>query len=940
MKRLTSHITILLIAVFSFTSISASYLNEVDSFTNVVIFIRFADEVDYEPPYNVRHYEALFNSEDGASLRDYYLEATYDQLTIDSYLVASNTSIIWYTDDQPRSYYDSVSEDNQAQYEHELLRKAIAFVEDNNLVPDTIDLDVNDDELIDSITFMVSGEDSGWSSLLWPHKWELYTYNDGYNFDASTPSINGVYAYNYTFELLGNSTDYDNQVDVGVLAHETFHLLSAPDLYHYYEYPDVTPVGDWGLMDAVDRIPSHMLGYMKYRYGNWIDEISSITESGSYTLYPMQDSPDNIYKISTGYPDEYIYLEYRNDEGYYESTLPDTGLLVYRVDHSLSGNEYGSYDSSGNPTDEVWVFRPYMSDTTPPIILEEDGYIDGDIDDAILSDTNPFDSVGPNSEILLFNGEGNIINININNVVEHDGYVTFDVLMPPSILLKTDVELPTDNVILYNHSSMDYTVEVLNVPTEFDIYYNTNGTTPTDSDTLYTEEGITIDAYNSTVSIAIYNDGQFVSSMVKEFNFTDKIESEHNPYGNMLNVYWFLQFSSETSFDVNFDYRSSLEVDYDYLYLDDGTTTTSYTGTDFNGAAEFESNYLIINFDTDEYVDDYYGFSLDIDIKSQANYAFKLVGNQTITLDYGNTYTDEGTLLSGPGIENYTIETVSTIDYENIGSYTITYNLLDESSVIIDTVIRTVNILDTTPPTIDLNGKEKYYIFVDGDWEDPGVTYADDLDDSPTLTQTGIYNTEKVGTYTLTYSVEDESGNLTSVTRTLEVIKTPTQILTENIDTIYVGDNWNEPEPFVTPNTNTIDTYYVYNILEVEVNGSVDSTKEGIYEITYTVTDDYQNASTISRFVHVIKQTQRKAITCDPFVSTIQTDTTVEIGDCYVDNNKMTITSDINFSTQSIYRIDYELTIDGILYKTYQYVYVYTPTTDFELAYIERKRKS
>ena len=139
--------------------------------------------------------------------------------------------------------------------------------------------------------------------------------------------INGKYAYTYTFELLGNSTSYNMQVDVGVIAHETFHLISAPDLYHYYRYFNIQPVGHWGIMEGTTDVPSHMLGYMKEMYGNWIQSVDTITQSGSYTLYPLSESADNLYKIDLGYSNEYLYLEYRKATGLYESHLPGSGLL-------------------------------------------------------------------------------------------------------------------------------------------------------------------------------------------------------------------------------------------------------------------------------------------------------------------------------------------------------------------------------------------------------------------------------------------------------------------------------------------------------------------------------------------------------------------------------------------------------------------------------------
>ena len=89
-----------------FNDISYVQLNEVDSFTNIVIFIKFNDEVDYVAPYEYDFYDNLFNGVDVVSLRDYYLEVSYDKLTIDSYIVNDNLQIIYFEDVHDRSYYE------------------------------------------------------------------------------------------------------------------------------------------------------------------------------------------------------------------------------------------------------------------------------------------------------------------------------------------------------------------------------------------------------------------------------------------------------------------------------------------------------------------------------------------------------------------------------------------------------------------------------------------------------------------------------------------------------------------------------------------------------------------------------------------------------------------------------------------------------------------
>lgn len=80
-------------------------LNEMEQITNVVIFIKFADETSYNAPFDLSHYDDLFNAVGSMSLRDYYLEVSYGELEINSIIVANGTEILFYQDIYDRAYY-------------------------------------------------------------------------------------------------------------------------------------------------------------------------------------------------------------------------------------------------------------------------------------------------------------------------------------------------------------------------------------------------------------------------------------------------------------------------------------------------------------------------------------------------------------------------------------------------------------------------------------------------------------------------------------------------------------------------------------------------------------------------------------------------------------------------------------------------------------------
>ncbi len=105
-------------------------------------------------------------------------------------------------------------------------------------------------------------------------------------------------------------------------------------------------------MGSTTMIPQHTSAYIKWHYIGWIPTIPTIT-TGQYELNPITTSTGNAFKIdSPNSSTEYFIVEYRKKEGVFESSIPGSGLLVWRVNTEVSnGNAYG-------PPDELYVYRP------------------------------------------------------------------------------------------------------------------------------------------------------------------------------------------------------------------------------------------------------------------------------------------------------------------------------------------------------------------------------------------------------------------------------------------------------------------------------------------------------------------------------------------------------------------------------------------------------
>lgn len=947
MRKIILTITLLLMAFVSFTVVFGDTLAQESQFNNITIFIRFNDEQDYSAPFDYGYYDDMLNGIDQTSLRDYYLEASYGTLTIDSFIPTDNGNIIFYTDTYNRDYFQPVSDQNpngvedttsaQAEREQNLIKRAMDYVDAQNLIPDEMNLDVNEDGEIDSLTFMISGEDSGWNSLLWPHKWELYTFGDSYyGFDLDAPTINGVNGYFYTWELLGNTQYYNNQVDVGVLAHETFHLLGAPDLYHYYEYLDVEPIGSWGLMEQAGSVPSHMLGYMKEHYAGWISDVPEITESGTYTLYPLQDGTSNIYRIFTGYENQWIYLEYRDDDGFYESNLPYSGLLVYRVNLGLEGNEYGSYDDEGNPMDEVFIFRPGMDDLTDPIIIV-DGDVDGNIDRAALTDYSAYpDEMGAGTNTPIFLSNGIVLNMGIYNVDEHVGYITFDVVMEPQIeLVSDDYSLRGKNVMLYDSSLMDYNVRVTSIVPGMNAYYTIDGSVPDSSSDVYTPgTTIGIDALNNNVKVAIYNGTELIQIIEKEYDFDTQIESQHNPYRDNLDLYYFLDFGIDKGFSIGFDNRSELEEDYDFVHIEVNDTVESFTGIEMRDyEVEFYLDEFLIRLETDAYVNQYFGILVTLEMEEYI--ALNMFEEAEYTISVFEDFTDPGAELVGTGLENYTLEVEGEVNIEQIGTYTITYTVKDTLDEIVLQEERIVHVVDDIAPQVDFIGLDEITVEVSSDFIDQYITYFDNYDDDLVVEVTGEVNTNVVGIYTIAYTVTDQSENSTTIIRVIHVVDTQAPIgsLVAGLDTLNIGFEW------IDSGVEAIDNYSAD--LDIVVFGQVNTEEEGIYHLIYHISDSSDNELVLMRIVTIVdEEVVTPEFSCSKMVTTLSSEDQLVLFPCYVSGEETDLDrSDVNM-TVGIHEIVYFVEIEGIRFEHKVYYYVYQEgTTINEVAYIERRER-
>ncbi|HHX16549.1 MAG TPA: DUF5011 domain-containing protein, partial [Mollicutes bacterium] len=149
-------------------------------------------------------------------------------------------------------------------------------------------------------------------------------------------------------------------------------------------------------------------------------------------------------------------------------------------------------------------------------------------------------------------------------------------------------------------------------------------------------------------------------------------------------------------------------------------------------------------------------------------------GNSNITINKGSPYSDEGATATDNIDTTVTVTATGSVNPNIVGTYTITYNATDSAGNTATPVVRTVNVVDVSAPVITILGSNPVTIEVKSSYSDAGATAVDDVDGDVTskITTTGTVNPNALGTYTITYTVKDTSGNTATATRTVKVVDT------------------------------------------------------------------------------------------------------------------------------------------------------------------------
>ena len=154
------------------------------------------------------------------------------------------------------------------------------------------------------------------------------------------------------------------------------------------------------------------------------------------------------------------------------------------------------------------------------------------------------------------------------------------------------------------------------------------------------------------------------------------------------------------------------------------------------------------------------------------NPVITLQGNNPMVLEVGTTYVDPGaTAFDEPdGDLSSSIIISGSVNTSTVGTYIVEYSVTDSEGNT-TTVHRAIEVIDTTPPVITLNGATTIYLELGSTYTELGATATDNYDGviTSSIIISGTVDTSNVGTYILLYNVSDSSGNTAETSRSVVV---------------------------------------------------------------------------------------------------------------------------------------------------------------------------
>ena len=303
-------------------------------------------------------------------------------------------------------------------------------------------------------------------------------------------------------------------------------------------------------------------------------------------------------------------------------------------------------------------------------------------------------------------------------------------------------------------------------------------------------------------------------------------------------------------------------------------------------------------------------YNLEVPLNEVSSNIIQLSGNSTITIEKGYPYSEPGVVYPS----EYTLLSDGSVNEHVVGSYLLTYSLLDQFGIVIKSISRTVIVEDTVIPIITLLGDLSITVEKDHAYVEPGYTaldyYNEDISNNIIINSNIDISTP--GVYNITYDLKDNANNSAiQKTRTITVHDTTLPVITL-IGGSYIeipeGSTYNELGATATDFENVDLTPLI------TINGNVDTSIGGTYSVRYNVEDLAGNNA-----IEVIRTVAVGDLT-GPVITLVGGTIELFVGDSYVEpgftaidftdgdvSNNVVITNTINNAVVGVYNVKYNV---------------------------------
>jgi len=262
-----------------------------------------------------------------------------------------------------------------------------------------------------------------------------------------------------------------------------------------------------------------------------------------------------------------------------------------------------------------------------------------------------------------------------------------------------------------------------------------------------------------------------------------------------------------------------------------------------------------------------------------------IIGANPLTVQCGSVFNDPGATANDACDGALTVNKTGTVNTNQVGSYQITYTATDRAGKT-GQAIRTVNVVDTTAPTVTLNGAAEITHECGLNFVDPGATANDTCAGILEVVVSGYVYENQVGDYTLVYTATDNNNNSANKTRTIHVVDTQGPEITLNQEEMTIECKGVFTDPGATaldkcdgiPQVLTAAAIYMVDAIygDTEVS-AVDTSEAGnTYKVRYVATDSSNNQSTADMTVKIVDTTP-------PVITLNQEEMVIECGGVFID---------------------------------------------------------